>query len=449
MNLNTTDANLIGLAPEWIIPLSDASNSDHWLENHTLVIQGEKIIDLIANEKITDKYPHCQINSLPGIALMPGMINAHCHAAMSLLRGYSDDLPLHQWLETAIWPIESEFVDDEFVYDGTLLAIAELIRGGTTCFQDMYFMPQQAAKAVLQSGIRANIGLMVVDSETVWARDSDECISKAINVFDQYKHHDKLTFSFAPHAPYTVSSETLQKISTLSFELSLNIQMHIHETAFEVSEYERINNMSPITQMYSNGLLSPQLNAVHMTQLEEHEINWLAETGTSVIHCPQSNMKLASGICPVSKLLDAGVNVAIGTDGAASNNDLDMLSELQSAAMLAKVDSLDPVKMSASQALYAATMGGAKALGLDSEIGSIEIGKQADLIAIDLNTIETQPVYNPISQIVYAASRDLVKHVWVAGKLLLDNRKLVTLNETQLINNAKMWKNKIQGLSND
>ncbi|MBV1911183.1 MAG: TRZ/ATZ family hydrolase [Kangiellaceae bacterium] len=450
-----------GIRPEWIIPListpahistlpnqSETTNSA-WLENKTVVVKDDIIFDLLNNSEFDKRFPDCPVIQLDGMALLPGLINAHCHAAMNLLRGYSDDLPLHQWLETAIWPVEAKFVDEQFVYDGTQLAIAEHIRSGTTCFQDMYFMPEQVAKAVQQGGIRANVGLMVVDSLTVWARNADECISKGIAVYDQFKHDSKLTFSFAPHAPYTVSELTLQKVSTLSFELSLNIQMHIHETAREVADFEKMHGMSPLAQMYKNGLLTPQLNAIHMTQLAPHEIDWLAETGTHVIHCPQSNMKLSSGICPVDKLINAGVNIAIGTDGAASNNDLDMFAEMQSAALLAKADSMNPESFSAYQALYAATMGGARALGLDHKIGSIEIGKQADLIAVDLNTIETQPVYNPISQIVYAASREHVKDVWVAGKQLLNNRKLTQMSESKLIHIAKSWKSKIQGLSND
>jgi 5-methylthioadenosine/S-adenosylhomocysteine deaminase len=446
---------LIALAAEWILPMTQTPTCSHhdleavqWLEDHAIIVEDRKILDVLPKDQVFSRYPDCEMTEFDGMALMPGLINAHCHAAMSLLRGYSDDLPLHQWLETAIWPVEAQFVDDEFVYQGTQLAIAEMLRGGTTCFQDMYFMPDQIAKAAQQSGIRANIGLMVVDSETVWARDASECISKGLNVYDQYKHNSNLTFSFAPHAPYTVSPQTLEKLSTLSFELSLNIHMHLHETAAEVFDYQKKHDIRPLEQLHKLGLLNPQLNAVHMTQLNDQEISWLAETGTHVIHCPQSNMKLASGCCPTGQLLDAGVNLAIGTDGAASNNDLDMLAELQSAALLAKIDCLDPEKLSAYQALYAATMGGAKALGLENEIGSLEPGKQADVIAIDLNQIETQPVYNPVSQIVYAASRNQVTHVWVAGKHLLNNRQLTSLNESSILNNARSWKNKIMQKQN-
>ena len=257
--MNTTESNphnkssLVALVAEWILPMTQQPTCSHhdlespqWIENHAVIIDGSKILDLIPVKEISSRYPDCPLKELKGMALMPGLINAHCHAAMSLLRGYSDDLPLHQWLETAIWPVEAEFVDDEFVYQGTQLAIAEMLRGGTTCFQDMYFMPDQIAKAVQQSGIRANIGLMVVDSETVWARDATECISKGLGVFDQYKHNSNLTFSFAPHAPYTVSKQTLEKISTLSFELSLNIHMHLHETAAEVSDYQNEHKLRPI-----------------------------------------------------------------------------------------------------------------------------------------------------------------------------------------------------------
>ncbi len=452
---------LIALSPDWIIPMTDCAlpqddstetangSQQNWLVDSSVVIKNQQIVDIIRTSQLETLYPNCKHLRLKGQALIPGFINAHCHAAMNLLRGYSDDLPLKQWLEQAIWPVESEFVDDDFVYEGSLIAIAEMLRSGTTCFQDMYFMPEQIAKAAQKAGIRANIGLMVVDSKTAWANDADEYISKGIAVFDKFKHDAKLSFSFAPHAPYTVSKETLQRVSTLSFELSMNIHMHIHETKQEITDFEQQHGLTPLAMMYQNGLLSPQLNAVHMTQLEPHEIEWIAKSGTHVIHCPQSNMKLASGICPVDKLLEAGINVAIGTDGAASNNALNMLSEIQTAALLAKVSSLKPETLSAENTLYAATMGGAKALGIDALVGSIEVGKQADLVAIDLNTIETQPVYNPISQIVYSASRENVSHVWVAGKLLLDNRELTTLNQNQMLKIADKWRTKIQGFKND
>ena len=443
----------IAIAADWIIPMDQSpsnhplnSEHPHWFEQHAVVIADRKILDILPQSELKVKYSDCPVTELKGMALMPGFVNAHCHAAMSLLRGFSDTLPLLQWLETAIWPIESMYVDDDFVYQGTQLAIAEMLRGGTTCFQDMYFMPDQIAKAVQQSGIRANVGLIVVDFETSWGRDSAECISKGLDVYDQFKHYPNLSFSFAPHASYTVSQQTLRKLSTLSFELSLNIQMHLHETATEVTDHLDQLGIRPLEKLKQMGILSPQLNAIHMTQLNNQEIQWIAETGTHIIHCPQSNMKLACGICPTAKLTSAGVNLAIGTDGAASNNDLDMLAELQTAALLAKIDSQDAEQFSAYQSLYAATMGGSKALGLEDIVGSLEKNKEADIIAIDLNQIETQPVYNPISQIVYAASRSQITHVWVAGKQLLNNRQLTTLNENNILKNATAWQEKLQGL---
>lgn len=428
------------ITAKWVIPMTQ---TDHWLEDHAVVIAEHKIVDILPIADLNNKYPSKQITQLKDQVLMPGFVNSHCHAAMNLLRGLSDDLPLKEWLERDIWPVEAQFVDDEFVYQGTLHAIAEMIRSGTTCFQDMYFMPNQAAKAVQESGIRASIGLVVVEFETGWSANAQEAIDKGLDVFDQFKHSSTCTFNFAPHAPYTVSKPTLEKIGMLSNELNMTVQIHVHETAGEVESFVAENGIRPLARLKEIGLLSPLLNAVHMTQLNEGEIEWLAESGCHVIHCPQSNMKLSSGICPTMQLIDANVNLAIGTDGAASNNDLDMIDEIRTASLLAKLDYLNPTALTAYQSLYAATMGGAKALGLQEQIGSIENGKAADLIAIDLNQIETQPVYNPISQIVYAASRNQVSNVWVNGKQLLKDRQLTTMNEALVIQNAKHWQEKI------
>jgi 5-methylthioadenosine/S-adenosylhomocysteine deaminase len=428
------------ISPEWLIPMT---RTDHWLKEHAIVLADHRIVEIIPQQLIADRYPEVPVLSLPGQVIMPGFVNAHCHAAMNLLRGIADDLPLKEWLEHAIWPVEAKFVDDEFVYQGTLHAAAEMLRSGTTCFQDMYFMPNQAARAVQEVGIRASIGMVVVEFETSWAKDAQECIDKGLDVYDQFKHSNTTCFNFAPHATYTVSKETLEKIGTLSNELNLPLQIHLHETAYEVESFVAQHGIRPMARLKELGLLSPLLNAVHMTQLNEGEIEWLAESGSHVIHCPQSNMKLASGICPTMQLIEANVNLALGTDGAASNNDLDMMDEARTAALLAKLDYLNPTALTAYQSLFAATMGGAKALGLQDTIGSIEPGKSADLIAIDLNRIETQPVYNPISQVVYSASREQVTHAWVNGKLLLNNRELVTINPALIIQNAKQWQNKI------
>lgn len=428
------------ISANWIIPMTQ---DNHWLENHAILLGENTIIDIISIEQCERDYPDITIEHYPDHVLMPGFVNSHCHAAMNLLRGVSDDLPLKAWLETAIWPIETRFVDDKFVYQGVQHAIAEMLLSGTTCFQDMYFMPDQTAKAAQEIGIRASIGMVVIDFKTNWATDAQNCIDKGLDVFDQFKHSNVTTFNFAPHAPYTVSQKTLEKIGMLSNELNLPLQIHLHETAFEVESFQRENGERPLSRLKEMGLLSPLLNAVHMTQLNAEEISWLAESGSHVIHCPQSNMKLASGICPVAKLQKANVNVAIGTDGAASNNDLDMIDEMRTASLLAKLDSVDPTSLSAYQTLYSATMGGAKALGLQEKIGTIETGKLADIIAIDLNQINTQPVYNPISQIVYSSSQSQITNVWVNGKQLLKNRELTTINTSLILKNAKHWQQKI------
>ncbi|MCW8878089.1 MAG: TRZ/ATZ family hydrolase [Kangiellaceae bacterium] len=429
------------ITADWLIPMTE---EDLWLDDFGIAIKGKKIVDLVAKDKVAEKYPEVKHLHLEGQVLMPGFINSHCHAAMNLLRGLSDDLPLMEWLEKAIWPVEAKFVDDNFVYQGTQHAIAEMLLSGTTCFQDMYFMPNQAAKAVQDSGIRASIGMVIVEFQTAWAQNAQDCIDKGLEVFDQFKHSSAICFNFAPHAPYTVAKETLEKVSMLSNELNVPVQIHVHETEFEVESFIKEHGIRPLTRLKEIGLLSPLLNAVHMTQLNEGEIDWLAESGSHVIHCPQSNMKLASGVCPTLQLMQAGVNLAIGTDGAASNNDLDMIDELRSASLLSKLDYLDPTSMTAYQSLYAATMGGAKALGLQDKIGSLEKGKRADFIAIDLNRIETQPVYNPVSQIAYASSRDQVSNVWVNGKQLLKNRQLTTLNSELILSNTQQWRKKIR-----
>ncbi len=432
--------NLQLVSADWLIPMT---TENQWIENAGVVICGEEILATGEISKLIKKYPEANKQHFEGQVLIPGFVNSHCHAAMNLLRGLSDDLPLKQWLEDAIWPVEAQFVDDDFVFQGTQHAIAEMLRSGTTCFQDMYFMPDQAAKAVQESGIRASIGLVIVEFETSWAQNAQECINKGLDVYDQFKHSHSVNFNLAPHAPYTVSKETLEHIGTLSNELSLPVQIHAHETAFEVDSFQQAHGIRPLTRLKEIGLINPLLNAVHMTQLNEGEIEWLAEAGSHVIHCPQSNMKLASGICPTKQLMDANVNLAIGTDGAASNNDLDMIEELRSASLLSKLDYLDPTSMSAYQSLYSATMGGAKALGLQEDIGSLEAGKKADFITIDLNRLETLPVYNPISQIVYASSRDQVTNAWVNGKQLMKNRQLETLNPELIVHHVQKWRNAI------
>jgi 5-methylthioadenosine/S-adenosylhomocysteine deaminase len=427
----------------WIIPVEEDSAS---YENHALVINHGKIIDLLPSSLAESKYQASTVEKLHSHALMPGLINSHTHASMTLMRGIADDLPLMEWLQNHIWPLEQKWMSEAFVRDGTDLAIAEMIRGGTTCFNDMYFFPNVTAHQAIQHGIRASVGLIIIDFPTVWAENSESYIEKGLALHEQLRHEPLITTPFAPHAPYTVSNEPLIKARTFADELELQIHMHLHETLHEVQEQQQKTSQTPIQRLHDLGLLSPSFMAVHMTQLSDEDISLIAETGTHIIHCPESNLKLASGFCPVSKCIDAGINVALGTDGAASNNDLDMFGEMRTAALLAKGVSGDASAVPAMTALKMATINGAKALGIDNITGSLSIGKQADIIAIDLEQLETQPLYHPVSQIVYVASRQQVTDVWVAGKRLLKQRNLTTINSDDLKIKIATWHEKLKVL---
>lgn len=428
------------LHARWIIPVEPESVT---YENHSLVIDKGRIIDLVPTDVAKLMYQGTTTENLTTHALLPGFINCHTHAAMSLMRGIADDLPLMDWLQNHIWPLEQKWMGEAFVRDGTDLAIAEMLLGGTTCFNDMYFFPDLTAQQAAQHGIRACVGLIVIDFPTVWAENSATYIARGLEVHDQLRHQPLITTSFAPHAPYTVSDDPLQKIRTLADELDIPITMHVHETLHEVEQARANTGQRPLQRLHNLGLLTPSFIAVHMTQLTTEEISLFAESGAHVVHCPESNLKLASGFCPVAQCLSAGINVALGTDGAASNNDLDMLGEMRTAALLAKAVAQDASCVPAMTALRMATINGAKALGLEQEIGSLTIGKSADVIAIDLDYLETQPLYCPISQIVYAASRQQVTDVWVAGKQLLKQRQLTTVDFAALKARIAQWQHRL------
>ncbi len=428
------------LHARWIIPVEPESVT---YDYHSLVIDKGRIIDLLPTESAEQKYQGNTAINLDSHALLPGFVNCHTHAAMALMRGIADDLPLMAWLQNHIWPLEQRWVSEAFVRDGTNLAIAEMLRGGTTCFNDMYFFPDISAQQAIQHGIRACVGLIVIDFPTVWAENSDEYIAKGLKLHDSLRHEPLVTTAFAPHAPYTVSDGPLQKIRVLADELNIPVTMHVHETLHEVEQAHAQNGQRPLQRLQQLGLVNPSLIAVHMTQLTADEIRQFAESGGHIVHCPESNLKLASGFCPVGLCLSTGINVALGTDGAASNNDLDMLGEMRTAALLAKAVAQDASSVPAMTALQMATINGAKALGLEQEIGSLAIGKAADVIAIDLGCLETQPVYNPISQIVYAASRQQVTDVWVAGKQLLKNRQLTTLDISAIKEKTDTWQQRL------
>ena len=424
----------------WIIPVEPA-NVIH--ENHTLVIDDGRITDILTTVQAKQKYQADTVENLDQHALIPGLINAHTHLAMTLFRGIADDMHLMQWLQDHIWPLEQKWVGEAFVRDGTDLGIAEMIRSGTTCFNDMYFFPEITAHQAIHHGIRACTGLILIDFPTVWAENAEQYIEKGLAIHEELRHEPLISTPFAPHAPYTVSDQPLNKVRSLADELDLPVHMHLHETQHEIQEAMQQTGQRPLQRIQDIGLLNPSFMAVHMTQLTTDEIELFAQSGAHIIHCPESNLKLASGFCPVAACLQSGINVALGTDSAASNNDLDMLGEMRTAALLAKAVAEDASVLSAQTALAMATINGAKALGLEAETGSLICGKAADVVAINLEELETQPLYNPVSQIVYSACRQQITDVWVAGKRLLKQRNLTTINMADLKAKVTEWQQRL------
>jgi 5-methylthioadenosine/S-adenosylhomocysteine deaminase len=424
----------------WVVPV-EPDGVAH--EHHAVAVRAGRIVALAPSAEAEARYQAGDVVRLDSHVLIPGLVNAHTHAAMSLFRGLADDLPLMDWLQRHVWPAEARWVNPEFVRDGTELAIAEMLKSGTTCFSDMYFYPEDTARACLAAGMRAVVGLILIDFPTAYAQTPDEYLKKAVALHDDLRASELVATAFAPHAPYTVSDAPLGRLRTLNDELNLPLHTHVHETAHEVAEALRTTGRRPLARLAELGLAQPNLVAVHMTQLEDEEIARVAECGAHVVHCPESNLKLASGFCPVHKLLQAGVNVALGTDGAASNNDLDLLGEMRTAALLAKGVAGDATALPAHTALRMATLNGARAFGLDDRIGSIVPGKSADLAALDLSAVATQPVYDPVSHLVYAAGREQVTDVWIHGKRVLARRALTTLDEDAVLARARAWRERI------
>jgi len=421
---------------QWVLP---ADPQDRVLTDHALAIADGRILALAPGAEADTAIQARQTLHLPGHVLIPGLINAHTHSPMTLMRGLADDLPLMTWLNDHIWPAERRWVDPDFVAAGTRLAVLEMLRSGTTCFNDMYFHPEVTATVAAEAGMRAMVGMIVLDFPTGFAEDADDYLRKGLQLHEHFRNHGLICTAFAPHSPYAVSDAPLSRVRTLADELEVQVHIHLQETHDEVVQSLRDHGERPLARLDRLGLVGPGLIAVHMTQVEEAEIARLAEAGAHVVHCPQSNLKLASGFCPVARLLGAGVNVALGTDGAASNNDLDMLGELRAAALLGKGVAGSASAVPARAALRMATIDAARALGLDQETGSLEPGKAADLVALDLGDPDTQPVYQPLSQLVYAASRCQVRHVWVAGRQLVRDGIALTLDRDAIVNQARAW----------
>lgn len=436
------------LLPQWVVPVEPEgahrpASLCGALTDHAVVVRGGLILDVLPAAAAQACYDAAQTLALPGQALIPGLVNLHGHAAMSLFRGMADDLPLMAWLNQRIWPAEKQHVSEAFVRDGTLLAAAEMLAGGVTCCNDMYFFPQAAGEAFLQAGMRATLGMIVLEFPSAYASDTDDYLAKGLALRDTLKDEPLLSFAFAPHAPYTIADATFGRINTLAEQLGLPIHTHIHETADEIQDSLKQYGVRPLERLARLGLLGPNFIGVHAVHVNAAEIELLAQHGCHVAHCSSSNLKLASGLAPVVDLMRAGVNIGLGTDGAASNNRLDLFAEMRLTALLAKGVSGDAAALPAAAVLKMATLDAARALNLDDRIGSIVPGKRADLVAVDLRDLSCQPVFDPVSHLVYVAGREHVTHVWVDGKLKLNDRRLVNLDTDDLNARATYWRTKL------
>ncbi len=432
----------IMIEPRWLIPVVPEGAI---YSEYAIAVSDSTIVAIGPAHELIARYRAAQHIKLPEHTLMPGLVNSHTHAAMSLMRGLADDLPLMRWLSEHIWPSEAKHMSADFVRDGVRLAIAEQLCGGVTTMQDMYFFSEVVAETAIAMGMRAVVGAIVLEFPSAYASNADEYFAKGTALIERYQTHPLISVALAPHAPYTVSDASFTRVRALSEQYNVRVHCHIHETAGEVADSVAQYGVRPLARLDSLGLLNSRLSAVHMTQLSDAEIQRISDTGVSVLHCPESNLKLASGFCPAQALLDAGVNLALGTDGCASNNDLDLLGEMKTAALLAKGVAGDATALSAARALTMATLGGAKALGLADQIGTLEVGKQADLVAMRFDEFDSLPVYNPISHIVYASHRRQVSDVWVAGKARVRSGILLDVDYKALAANARIWGERIAG----
>lgn len=428
------------LDAEWVVPIEPA---DKVLENHSVLVGEGRIIAILPSREADSHYLFRERVRLPGHALIPGLVNLHTHAAMSLLRGYADDLPLMTWLQGHIWPAEGRWMSADFVRAGTRLACLEMLKGGVTCFNDMYFFPETAIEAAQEANLRIAAGMIVLDFPTAYAADPDGYLQKGMDVRDTYRDQPLVSFCMAPHAPYSVGDRTLEKALTYAEQLGLPIHIHIQETHDEIRQSLETHKVRPLERLRLLGLLGPDLIGVHAVHLLDEEIAMLAEHGCHIAHCPSSNLKLANGAAPITAMLERSINIGLGTDGAASNNRLDIWEEMRLAALLAKGMSGRADVLPAHHALRMATLNGAMALGLEAKIGSLEVGKQADLVAVDLSGSDTQPCYDPLSQLVYSAGRQQVSHVWIAGRQVVRNRECLSLDAGEVVRHARQWREQI------
>ena len=417
---------------------------DELLRNHAVAVDSGRIIAVLPTGEARRRFNPEQRTLLEDHVLIPGLVNLHTHAAMSLMRGLADDLPLMDWLQKHIWPAEAANLSTQYVYDGTRLACAEMLLGGVTCFNDMYFFPEATATAAAEFGMRAMIGITTLEFPTPYASDAADYLDKGLAAREKWRSHPLIGFCLAPHAPYTVSDASFERILTLSAQLNLPVHCHIHETRHEIEASLKQHGAAPLLRLQRLGLLGPGFIGVHAVHLTDDAIELLAETGTHIAHCPTSNLKLASGIAPVARMRQMGINVGLGTDSAASNNRLDMFSEMRLATLLAKGSTGDASALPAREILRMATLDGAKALGLGNEIGSITPGKSADLVAVSLNGLATKPCYDPVSHLIHVAGRECVTHVWVGGKCCVDHKTLARSGQNDLESAIALWQNSFE-----
>lgn len=430
---------------DWCIPVEP---HELVLAEHAVAINDGRIVELLPAADAREKYEPGVLVERPGHVLIPGLVNAHTHAAMTLLRGVADDMPLERWLSEGVWPIEGRFAGAEMVRDGTRLAIAEMLLSGCTCFSDQYFFPEIVAETAVDLQMRAMVGTPVIESETQWAANAAECLSKGADlVHDAYADHPLISSCFAPHSCATVSDESFTALRVLADQLDSRVQIHLHESAAEIEDALARTGKRPFERLNALGLVNASLLAVHAVHLNQDEVGAFADSGVNVAHCPRSNLKLADGIAQVQELQSAGINVALGTDGAASNNTLDMLGEMRTSALLAKARANDATALPAAAALRMATLDGAKSIGLDESIGSLIAGKWADIACIDLQRLNSQPLYDPVSQIVYTAQPDQVRDVWIAGRHQVENGQLTQIDEQDLLKRASEWQSRISTAS--
>ncbi len=425
----------------WVLPMAPA---DRVLEHGSVAVANGRIVAVGPREGVHAAHPDATVISLPDHVLLPGLVNAHGHAAMTLLRGYAPGAPLTEWLNDHIWPVERRLVSPDFVRDGTRLAVAEMIKSGTTCFADMYFFPEVAAEVARAAGVRCQVAFPIIAFPNAWSDDAEEAMHKGMALHDDYRNHPLVRVAFGPHAAYSVGRTDLERVLMYSEELDAAVHIHLHETAAEVAEARSRHGASWIEILAEIGLLGPRLQAVHVTQVSEAEMTLLGEARVHVVHCPHSNLKLASGACPVERLREAGVNLALGTDGAASNDGLDLLDEARLASLLAKLMGNDARALPEARTLEMATLGGARALGLEEEIGSLEPGKLGDMIAVDLGALRFQPVYDPVGALVHTAAGSAVSHAWVAGRPVLADGELTTLDEAECLRAARVWQERVR-----